>query len=340
MFPDRREEVHLIDAVTVDLSTAGQQIVTRTQADPGAVVAGGSNTPATRGLGPVLRAALKDDDRTKLIVGAAAGKAAYVLAAPGKLLHLGPSVGYTDVTVEGETLSVPNLAAGGGGGGATGPPGAPGSKWYSGNGAPAGALGVVGDWYLNDANGDVYEKTGASAWTLPRQPDRPAGAGGPRAQGPAGSGGGAFLAQGGRPFGRGQRLLANFTGVHNVRKDAAGATLLRLEYTPAVDAWWEVYGHVGTLQKIDVAYHYAAFSLVIDPAPEGWTPGANRAVASDNLMQHADRPDLEPRRTSRTVALRAGQLYYAYLVISPNGGTWRYLRSPTDLWIEGKAWAR
>ena len=50
--------------------------------------------------------------------------------------------------------------------GTAGTPGAAGSVWRSGSGAPAGALGVVGDWYLNDANGDVYEKTGASAWTL------------------------------------------------------------------------------------------------------------------------------------------------------------------------------
>lgn len=49
------------------------------------------------------------------------------------------------------------------GGGMSGPPG---SKWYSGTGAPSGATGIVGDWYLNDANGDVYEKTGTSAWTL------------------------------------------------------------------------------------------------------------------------------------------------------------------------------
>lgn len=50
--------------------------------------------------------------------------------------------------------------------GTAGTAGAPGSKWFSGTGAPAGATGAVGDWYLNDANGDVYEKTGASAWTL------------------------------------------------------------------------------------------------------------------------------------------------------------------------------
>lgn len=50
--------------------------------------------------------------------------------------------------------------------GSTGSPGAAGSVWRSGAGPPAGGLGVVGDWYLNTANGDVHEKTGASAYTL------------------------------------------------------------------------------------------------------------------------------------------------------------------------------
>jgi hypothetical protein len=53
--------------------------------------------------------------------------------------------------------------------GATGPAGADGaagSRIYSGTGAPAGGSYLIGDWYLNDANGDWYEKTGASAWTL------------------------------------------------------------------------------------------------------------------------------------------------------------------------------
>lgn len=50
--------------------------------------------------------------------------------------------------------------------GDTGSAGVPGEQWYSGSGAPAGATGVVGDWYLDTATGDVYEKTGASAWTI------------------------------------------------------------------------------------------------------------------------------------------------------------------------------
>ena len=34
MFPDGRDEPHLIDAVTVDLAGQAQQIITRTQATP------------------------------------------------------------------------------------------------------------------------------------------------------------------------------------------------------------------------------------------------------------------------------------------------------------------
>jgi hypothetical protein len=69
-----------------------------------------------------------------------------------------------------------------------------GSKWWTGSGAPAGALGVVGDVYLNTATGDVYQKTAAAAWTLtgnirgPAGPQGPAGAqGATGAQGPTGA---------------------------------------------------------------------------------------------------------------------------------------------------------
>jgi hypothetical protein len=71
--------------------------------------------------------------------------------------------------------------------GSQGPAGAPGSIWRSGAGAPAGALGVVGDWYEDTATGDIYEKTGASTYTLrdnltgPQGPQGSAGAGAPDA---------------------------------------------------------------------------------------------------------------------------------------------------------------
>jgi hypothetical protein len=38
-------------------------------------------------------------------------------------------------------------------------------EWLSGTVAPATALGKVGDWYLNTATGDIYEKTATAVWT-------------------------------------------------------------------------------------------------------------------------------------------------------------------------------
>jgi hypothetical protein len=75
--------------------------------------------------------------------------------------------------------------------GAQGPQGVagtPGETWFTGSGAPADATGIVGDWYLDSVNGDYYEKTGASTWTLRGNLEGPQGAVGPAGpQGPPGA---------------------------------------------------------------------------------------------------------------------------------------------------------
>lgn len=50
--------------------------------------------------------------------------------------------------------------------GAQGIPGTDGRTWHVGTSAPAGTLGVAGDLYLLTSTSDIYEKTGASTWTL------------------------------------------------------------------------------------------------------------------------------------------------------------------------------
>ena len=77
--------------------------------------------------------------------------------------------------------------------GATGATGATGQAeaWWSSAAVPATATGAVGDWHLNTATGDVYEKTAAAVWTLrgnirgPSGATGTAGATGP--QGPSGA---------------------------------------------------------------------------------------------------------------------------------------------------------
>jgi len=72
--------------------------------------------------------------------------------------------------------------------GSQGPAGTAGEKWFSGAGAPATATGAIADWYLDTANGDIYEKTGASAWTLRGNIKGPQGAtGATGSQGPIGN---------------------------------------------------------------------------------------------------------------------------------------------------------
>ena len=62
--------------------------------------------------------------------------------------------------------------------GVQGIPGTAGEVWFSGSGVPAGSLAGsnVGDWYLNTATGDVYEKTGTTTWTLRTNIKGPSGA--------------------------------------------------------------------------------------------------------------------------------------------------------------------
>ena len=50
--------------------------------------------------------------------------------------------------------------------GVAGTNGADGSKIYQGAGVPSNGSYLVTDWYINTSNSDVYEKTGASTWTL------------------------------------------------------------------------------------------------------------------------------------------------------------------------------
>lgn len=47
-------------------------------------------------------------------------------------------------------------------GGIQGTAGTPGSVWRDGTGVPSNSVGVDGDYYLNDSNGDVYQKSGGA----------------------------------------------------------------------------------------------------------------------------------------------------------------------------------
>lgn len=54
------------------------------------------------------------------------------------------------------------VAGADGAAGANGAAGAPGAVWREGTGAPSNGLGIDGDFYLDDATGDVYQKSGGT----------------------------------------------------------------------------------------------------------------------------------------------------------------------------------
>lgn len=153
--------------------------------------------PATRSLPAVLRRALAATDNVRLLVGEyddppadpryatviingetlevpkptgqTPGQAAYLLAAPGRLLAL--QAAGTGPAGPAGPPGPTGPAGSQGPQGDTGPMGPQGpvgqvEQWLGGTGAPAGTLGNIGDWYLNQTNGDVYEKTAATVWTL------------------------------------------------------------------------------------------------------------------------------------------------------------------------------
>jgi hypothetical protein len=127
-----------------------------------------------------------------------------------------------------------------------------------------------------------------------------------------------------------------FTTNYPVLNDGPGSPgVMRLSYTPPVDAWWEVHGEIGIITCQTAAYVYAYGNLTLTPAD---ADGAS--MNSMLVMQHAQVNMYENRKMHALFKLRAGVAYTADLGISPANGTWTYYCGPAQLSIEGKAWPR
>lgn len=202
--------------------------------------------------------------------------------------------------------------------GAQGPQGIPGEKWFTGAGAPAGATGIIGDWHLDSSNGDYYEKTGASAWTLRGNlkgatgstgPQGSTGAMGPQgatgapgSQGPAGTAGEKWFTGAGAPAGALGALadwyLDSANGDYYEKTAAGGAVGFRdrsnllgdgtagsLRTTlplskPAAAA-------VGDAGLAIILAGYGTNGLAMSSVPSGWTLlGASGAIATATGYQY------------------------------------------------------
>jgi hypothetical protein len=118
--------------------------------------------------------------------------------------------------------------------------------------------------------------------------------------------------------------------------DSGGGGPMRITYTPPVDAWWDVSGFIGIVNKVDAAYNYIYGGLLISPQDEDGVVESLRLV-----MQHSQVNTFEWREASRLFKLKAGISYSVDLYLGGNdGGVWQYYRGPNHLHLSAKAFSR
>ena len=130
----------------------------------------------------------------------------------------------------------------------------------------------------------------------------------------------------------------NFTAAQSRFYDrgigVAGTQPIEITYTPAVDCFWEVIGHVGQMQKIDAVYHYGYVRLFIAPADADAITWGSHSL----ITQRSDVQTYMAHSARHIFRLKAGVTYTAYMGFEVQGGTWNYGCDPAYLSIEGKAW--
>lgn len=129
------------------------------------------------------------------------------------------------------------------------------------------------------------------------------------------------------------QFSSNFAPLQD--RTGGGALPMQLAYTPPVDAWWEVHGFIGLVNKIDANYNYGMGQLVLAPAD---VDASTQVVAY--VTQHSAVQTYEPRDMTRIWKLAAGVAYVCQLGLAVSGGTWTYYCGPSQLYIQGKAWPR
>ena len=126
---------------------------------------------------------------------------------------------------------------------------------------------------------------------------------------------------------------AGVTGAH-VFKD--NSNHLGISYTPTVDAWWEINGHMGLIQQLTAGASDSYFYMTIacSPAPVSGANGMS-CIGSNN----SDNGAFGSRNAKALFAL-AADITYTVKLVQGFVNAWQYYQDAARLGLYGKAWAR
>ncbi len=135
-----------------------------------------------------------------------------------------------------------------------------------------------------------------------------------------------------------QRTWIGYPGASNDTYTGTWTTtqnILTLSITPSVPMWWEVYGKLGLVTKVDAAYAYAIAQLSLSPVDQDGV-----STCSHYITQHSQVQTLEGYEIKRMWRLAAGTAYTVTWGIIPSAGSWNYYQGRAQTWLEAKAWAQ
>jgi len=129
--------------------------------------------------------------------------------------------------------------------------------------------------------------------------------------------------------------IALSNGTTPVINNGAGG-LVQISYTPTVDCWWEVTGHISNIHKTDATYSYMYAYIHLNVVDQD----GHDAVYM-NLTQHSAVDTFAFRSGAKLFRLAANTAYTCSLgTTGDNTGSWEYYASRDHIGLSGKAWAQ
>jgi hypothetical protein len=123
-----------------------------------------------------------------------------------------------------------------------------------------------------------------------------------------------------------------FSNGTNITVNAAQTTLLQAAFNLPVDTWSDVSFELGNVAKMDAAYHWAQFNMIL--------AGASGSPQSVIRTQHNGVNANENYYLRQLLGGTAGVSWQAYVQASIQGGSWQYNQTAQYLTMNARVWPR